>query len=79
MSKRKVSVHELKRRLMRRMNGLTVSEVERIVVQLREYGIVRAFLIGLSVENLVNDTDHGGAWNSDRIESAIRNAAKARA
>ena len=72
--KRRTSVHEAKRALLRRLNRLGAYEAERICREFREYAIARRFLNGASVARLVADNDCGGAvWDSDRIEQAIRN------
>lgn len=72
--KRKVSIHDAKRALMRRMNRLGAYEVERICLEFREYAIARRFLNGRPVAFLVTDHDcGGGAWDTIRVEQAIRN------
>lgn len=71
--KRRPSVHDAKRALMRRMNRLGAFEAERICREFREYAIARRFLNGASVARLVADNECGGeAWATDRIEQAIR-------
>lgn len=70
---RKVSAYELRRRLLRRMSAMTAYEAERIALVVREHAAACAFAAGRSIENLIADTDHGGAWDRARMEQAIRN------
>lgn len=76
--KRRVSIHELKRRLMRRMSEVNTYEAERIAVTVREHAAACCFLAGRSISNLCADIDHGAAWDHTRMEQAIRNRATKR-
>ena len=72
MSKR-ISIHAAKRNLLRRLNTMTVYEVERICLQFREYAVARRFIGGASIAFLSTDGVCGGAaWDERRIQEAVR-------
>jgi len=73
---RTVSVHELKRRLMRRMSSMNIYDAELLAVTVREHAAALCFLGGRSIADLCNDTDHGAAWDHTRMEQALRNRAR---
>ncbi len=72
--KRKVSIHELKRRLMRRMSQETTDRYvcDIIAKEVRAHAIALAFLRGRSISGIALDSDLGGAWDGAAIEAAIR-------
>jgi len=77
MSRRRVTAHTLKRRLMRKLDACGSYEAERILLQLREYVIARRFLNGASREAMAKTETMGNAeWNEARIEDAIRTGVK---
>ena len=71
--KRPPGVHDLKRRLMRRMSAMSWRDAERIAVTIREHSAACSFASGRSVDSLLNDIDQGAAWDRPRMEQAIRN------
>jgi len=69
---RGVSIHELKRRLMRRMATAGRHEATRIAVTIREHAAAINFSSHRSIDTLCLDVDHGAAWDRLRMEQAIR-------
>lgn len=79
MSRRRITAHTLKRRLMRKLDVCSPSECESVLLQLREYVIARKFLDGASREELSNNETVGNqGWTVLRIEDAIRRGLKLR-
>lgn len=72
MKRRLVSIHEMKRRLMRRMNTVGGYEAERVAVQIREHACALRFIAGASIAGLCQDTDAGAQWDENRMMAAIR-------
>jgi len=67
-----VSIHELKRRLMRRMTTAGRQEATQIAVTIREHAAAISFSGHRSIDTLCLDIDHGAAWDRLRMEWAIR-------
>lgn len=75
--RRRVTAHDLKRRLVRRMADLSPYEVTRIIRELREYAIAREFMGGRSFEGIESDATLGKhIWSRMDIEQAVRNKAR---
>lgn len=78
MTRRRVSAHDLKRRLIRKMANLSPWAVTGIVRELREYAIAKEFMAGRSIDALESDTTLGEhVWSRGDIEQSIRNKGKA--
>lgn len=69
--KRRVSIHELKRRLMRAMarEGGRAGVIAR---QIRAHACACAFTRGRSLEGIALDSDLAAGWDARTVESEIR-------
>ena len=77
-ARRRVTAHDVKRRLMRKLLDLPAHEVARIVAQLREFALAKNFFAGESFESLTRNESLGCVvWTRDRVERAVRNNARA--
>ena len=77
--RRRVTVHTLKRRLMRKLDACAPRDCEVVLTQLREYVIARTFLDGTSREDLASSETLGNQrWTVQRIEDALRRVLKLR-
>ena len=67
------SIHALKRRLLRRMNTVPSWKAVEIAMTVREHAIACRFSSGYSITAIASDDKVGGAaWDSGRVETAIR-------
>jgi hypothetical protein len=77
--RRRQTAHDVKRRLMHKLDALLSSDAERVLLDLREYVIARQFLDGVSFDTLARSETLGNAeWTRARIEQAVRTRAKVR-
>lgn len=69
---RRVSIHELKRRLMREMARQGGYISERVARDVRAHACAVAFAGGRSIANIAADTDLAAGWDESTTESEIR-------
>lgn len=78
MKRRRQTVHDVKRRLLAKMDALPDDKVRDILVEIRDYAIARRFLAGYSVQRIQSDDRFNfREWSESSIEESIRSHAKA--
>lgn len=72
MKRRRVSINELKRRLMRVMARTGSRQRDLVVRQLRAHACALAFIEYRAVSSITNDSDIAAGWDESTVLSEIR-------